>query len=57
MLTQRKIVAQKRHIAQIGQRKAISHIAFFSQKYHNRLLQIIGIELEKINTEDFANPE
>ncbi len=56
MLTQRKIVAQKRHIAQIGQRKAISHIAF-SQKYHNRLLQIIGIELEKINTEDFANPE
>lgn len=57
MLTQRKIVAQKRHIAQIGQRKAISHIAFLSQKYHNRLLQIIGIELEKINIEDFANPE
>lgn len=43
-------------LPKLGKEKQ-SRTLLFSQKYHNRLLQIIGIELEKINIEDFANPE
>lgn len=56
MLLQRETVAQNRHIAQIGQRKSKQTHRFFTTKSQS-FSQILGIEFEKINIENFANPE